>query len=52
MKKTEEVIIPIRGTLDVVLDDGRKKKKFRLSRPDQRVVFSDVDLAGVGQFLF
>lgn len=35
MKKSQEVIIAIRGNLDVILNDGVKKKKFRLNRPDQ-----------------
>jgi dTDP-4-dehydrorhamnose 3,5-epimerase-like enzyme len=33
MKKSQEVIIAIKGSFEVTLDDGSKKRRFHLSRP-------------------
>jgi hypothetical protein len=33
MGKSEEVIIALNGSFDVILDDGIKRKTFRLNRP-------------------
>jgi len=34
-KELEQLIIPLSGSFDVVIDDGRSKKRFTLNRPYQ-----------------
>jgi len=34
-RRLEQVMIAVAGALDVELDDGRQKRSFRLSRPDE-----------------
>jgi len=34
-RELQQIIIPLSGSFDVILDDGQERKRFHLSRPNQ-----------------
>jgi hypothetical protein len=49
-RKLEQLMIAVTGSLDVELDDGLRKRVFRLSRPDQGLYIAPMMWRGLTNF--
>lgn len=49
-RQLEQVMIAVAGSVDVELDDGFRKRMFRLSRPDQGLYVTPMIWRSLGNF--
>lgn len=49
-RQLEQVMIAVAGSLEVELDDGSRKRSFRLSRPDQGLYIAPMIWRGLANF--